>query len=400
MSIWTKPIDAIQFADVEAYCCTTPKPREGLRLDFKRAVPNDLSKLISAFANTLGGIILIGIKGTAVNEPEWPPCGVTATPSLLESFGQIAQQAIIPPVPIEVSGFLENPIDPGKGVVVVRVHESPAAPHAVEGGRKIYERTDDRNTPYDFARLELIERLLKRRERAELRGVELRNRFLGRASKVLPKVLFPIANVTYHGVTRWVSIMPLYPGQPLTDPLTCYKKQTSMPIYGLTQRTPEGGFSSADSVEIEGYKGRKSCCSVGMFGDVCAAQFCDEEFGHISTQKMVKKERIDRAINVNESLRFFMPTIHAGVRFLRHEIGYRGYIQIAIGLQNCGGLHLCPLDNSGWGAEFLEDTFTDEEVVMPDTGLTNDEIRPLIHRFEFAFDLAPSKCDQFLQFGR
>jgi hypothetical protein len=48
---------------------------EGARLDYKGiAFPKDLSKTIAAFANTLGGLIILGVDADKkTNTPIWPP---------------------------------------------------------------------------------------------------------------------------------------------------------------------------------------------------------------------------------------------------------------------------------------------------------------------------------------
>ena len=60
MSLWYKQLDTIAYADIDAFC--TRNIPEGLRLDYKREMPTDLAKLVAAFANTLGGLIILGVE--------------------------------------------------------------------------------------------------------------------------------------------------------------------------------------------------------------------------------------------------------------------------------------------------------------------------------------------------
>ena len=72
MSLWYKQINAITFGDVDQFCVS--KIPEGLRLDYKREIPNDLAKIVAAFANTLGGLIVLGVDADkTTNTPMWPP---------------------------------------------------------------------------------------------------------------------------------------------------------------------------------------------------------------------------------------------------------------------------------------------------------------------------------------
>src|SRR5687768_3362182 len=99
MSLWTKPIADITFDDIDAFC-KTMQP-EGARLDYKGiSFPSDLAKTLAAFANTLGGLVLLGVDADkTTNQPIWPAiAGMPTQPGLQERAYQIAQEAIYPPV--------------------------------------------------------------------------------------------------------------------------------------------------------------------------------------------------------------------------------------------------------------------------------------------------------------
>src|SRR5215213_5915166 len=112
MSLWHKPLEELDFADVEAFCQQIPPPREGHRLDFKVSMPTHLERLLSAFANTLGGIVILGVEGDARNEPIWPPRGLPDSPGISEQIQQKANQAIYPALEVEISRNLQNPRNP------------------------------------------------------------------------------------------------------------------------------------------------------------------------------------------------------------------------------------------------------------------------------------------------
>src|SRR5207302_11467814 len=97
VSIWHKPIDQITFDDVKVFCTETPQ-REGIRLDYKAEIPKHLDKLLCAFANTLGGMIILGVEGNNANEPVWPPKGMSDTKGISERITQIGAEAVYPPV--------------------------------------------------------------------------------------------------------------------------------------------------------------------------------------------------------------------------------------------------------------------------------------------------------------
>ena len=60
--IYTAPIETVTWKDVEDFCAQGT--REGAYLDYKQDFPTDLAKTIAAMANTLGGIVIIGVAET------------------------------------------------------------------------------------------------------------------------------------------------------------------------------------------------------------------------------------------------------------------------------------------------------------------------------------------------
>ena len=56
--MFTKSKDKITFADVEDFCREFP---EGVSVEYKREIKN-IPKIVSSFANTLGGIFIIGVE--------------------------------------------------------------------------------------------------------------------------------------------------------------------------------------------------------------------------------------------------------------------------------------------------------------------------------------------------
>lgn len=54
-----KPLKEVSYQDVLDFCAT--KTKENEVLDYKEDFPTKLQKTIAAFANTYGGIIIIGV---------------------------------------------------------------------------------------------------------------------------------------------------------------------------------------------------------------------------------------------------------------------------------------------------------------------------------------------------
>lgn len=162
------PIDEITFEDVDAFCRSGV--REGVLLDFKRDFPARLEKTMAAFANTFGGIILIGVDETAVGEPVVPICGIPLASGLRERVIQIGIDAIFPPVIPEVKVIaFKSSNDLGtsdRAVVVVRVHESESEAHAVDKRTTVYLRVENVSDPFRKATLEELEWFINKRQKA------------------------------------------------------------------------------------------------------------------------------------------------------------------------------------------------------------------------------------------
>jgi predicted HTH transcriptional regulator len=123
MSLWYKPVDEITYADVDAFL-RLGQP-EGTRLNYKADVPKELAKLVGAFANTLGGIIVLGVNADKkTNTPLWPTLkdgrGLPDGPGLDERIISICRDNLYPPLRPLVSPTIRTPHLPGHSLAVIR----------------------------------------------------------------------------------------------------------------------------------------------------------------------------------------------------------------------------------------------------------------------------------------
>jgi predicted HTH transcriptional regulator len=205
--MWHLPIESLTFEDLDEFLDL--KLPEGNRLDYKVEMPNDLAKIIAAFANTLGGLIVLGVEEDAkTTEPVWPPSsgagkGMPNVRGLREKVNQIARDAIYPPVAVRTSPVILNKHLPGTALLVVRVDESKDAPHAVEKRREvyIYERVDNVSLPYRFAEIDRIAYLLDRRRKIEEDRENMLQQEIDQAHELLGNS-YPL---------RWASVVPYFP---------------------------------------------------------------------------------------------------------------------------------------------------------------------------------------------
>lgn len=165
--MFTKPIDEITFKDVESFC---QKRTESVRVEYKREITRSIPKIVSSFANTHGGIFLIGVEADkTTNMPIFPISGIPNRSGIEEQIQQKAEMSINPPVRPEVA-VINIPGGPNV-VVVIRVTESSLlAPHAIEDSTKVYFRVGSVTQPYELklANMELIAHMFKRREDSQI----------------------------------------------------------------------------------------------------------------------------------------------------------------------------------------------------------------------------------------
>lgn len=195
--LFTKPLHEIIFADIDAFCRAWP---EGVRVEYKRElVARHIPKVVSSFANTGGGVWIIGVATGVDNLPVFPIRGFPREPGLEERITQTCFQNLYPPLLPEIK-IIDVPGDPAKVIAVIQVPESVESPHAVENTTKVYIRTNSTTEIIQLAEIDRIEYLLKRRREAELTRDDMLTQ-LARYSRLRDK-------------TR-VRIGPQYPHRPI-----------------------------------------------------------------------------------------------------------------------------------------------------------------------------------------
>ena len=124
--------------------------------------------MISALANTLGGVAVIGV--TTRNGIPLEPIEGFDTPNeeLPLVIEQICLQGINPPVLPKITQIASD--TPGKCFLIIEVDSSTEAPHAIENSKRVYVRTGNAANPYDLADVDtIIERFTRRRGLEEFR---------------------------------------------------------------------------------------------------------------------------------------------------------------------------------------------------------------------------------------
>lgn len=240
--IYTAPINQITWDDISAFC-EQQKPEDSY-LDYKKDFPDRLEATIAAMANTIGGVILIGVEEEKDSKPKAPIAGIVFNKGLQERVMNIILGNIMPPVFPEIQVCPNGSGD--RAVVVIRIHQSDQAPHAIAGNTRVYLRTGNLNNPEELARVDDIEWLKNRRQKSELLRESLFSRAKDRA-----------ARRTKPGNSPWLTLAlsPLYPVKPFMDPPGLQALRRDIEVENRGNRFPQpdykGGVLAQESLIIE-----------------------------------------------------------------------------------------------------------------------------------------------------
>ena len=206
--LFTKEITSITFEDVVSFC--KEQNPESINLDYKKDFPSHLEKIISAFANTMGGLIIIGVEDED-SKPKLPVTGLPYKEGYRERVNSIILSNIYPPIfpEIQVCPPVNN-----KTFVVVRVPQSNTTPHYIRNKTNVFVRTDDINHPEALATADRIEWLRDRRKKSEELKELLYSSPLERYRNNLK--LRKLNEIEFCEAT--LSIVPLYPTEPYKTP--------------------------------------------------------------------------------------------------------------------------------------------------------------------------------------
>ena len=262
--MFTKLEKEIDFNDIETFC---REWAEGVRVEYKSEIAH-IPKIISSFANTQGGIFIIGVETDQNNKVKFPIQGIQNDGGIEERIKQSAITGIHPPVSPEVI-IRDVPGETGSVVVVVRVGESPEAPHAIQNSTKVYVREGSVTQPYELADIDRIEYLLKRREEPQRIGRRILDRIEERVTNHCSHLDMPNLEL----IAR-----PVFPYRPIISPTKVYE---FMDMHTLIP------FSRADS-----NFGRKNVTGgVCFMDDRNGLTYCEiNQYGIIYKRETLKRE--------------------------------------------------------------------------------------------------------------
>ena len=284
--MFTKPIDEITFEDVKSFCDVWA---EGVRVEYKKEIRH-IPKIVSSFANTHGGIFLIGVEaGQTNNMPICPIEGIPKDPGIEERIQQSAITGIYPGIIPEIK--LVDVPNSNNVVVIVRVDESLQAPHAIKDVTQVYIRVGSITQPYEYkhANMDNIAYMFKRREDSQVVARQILERIEKRVSAIEPAhITIDSHQQTYEDLPKITVIaQPTFPYRPVIPIPDIYElgRERLSPL-----RRVEGGAACVGQRYEKGGRG---------LDDITKGYIEFNEYGIIYRKSMVSiynnfgQERID-----------------------------------------------------------------------------------------------------------
>ena len=140
---FSKPLEELEYSDIEAFC--KRGVAENIYLDYKQEIKADkLSQSIASFANTKGGILLIGVSEDKTTKLPSKWDGIDDSGTLSETLNQII--ANVTPIPTCRFQIVAHKTT-GKAFVVIVTEEGASAPYFTVHKPVVYVRTGDVSTP-------------------------------------------------------------------------------------------------------------------------------------------------------------------------------------------------------------------------------------------------------------
>jgi schlafen family protein len=166
MSVYTTPVSQLKTSDLAELL--QDQAVENTRLEFKSDVPgkDETLKKLSSFANTYGGLVVIGAAAPSKDGRIEDLPGVDEVSGYKQKIVDWCFQGCSPPITVDVSGPIPAPNGGGKICYVISVEESEVAPHFVNGRKGVWLRTNEFSGRFDaaLANENELEQLFHRRE--------------------------------------------------------------------------------------------------------------------------------------------------------------------------------------------------------------------------------------------
>ena len=404
MSLLSKPTLDLSWSDVLAFC--ESQITEGTTLDYKGEFPKELERTVAAMANTLGGLILIGVADDKHGKPVLPLVGMPIDTGLAERVLNICATTITPPVVpvVKVCADSAN----ANAVVVLRVDQSRAAPHAISSNTRVYVRTGQRNDPDELANLERIAWLMESRRKSESfrewlfsRATErFRLLTLGRVPHIAGSVEHQASAAELPPCLLTIALVPTYPAtEPLALPerLNAIRREIVMRDRMGTchefplQESPIHNRLVEDGVVMH-LSGRGGLRTYHTHLNMHGLYFFKQSLLYGVERKNERSEaRVENVMRLSELVERVYAMLATGSKFYA-KVGYSGPVDVHVALERILGWPLLESSDSFGDSSLrysadpqidVSERFSTEELIVKGDHIAHR----LVRRVGWAFDL-------------
>jgi hypothetical protein len=335
MPFYTTPLSKLSEVDVQELLADNAV--ENLRLEFKSTIPKEdqTLKKLSSFANTYGGVMLIGAEeqdGRITNL-----CGVPLEPGYKQTVANWCFIKFNPPLVAEVSEPIK--LTNGQFCYVVSVPESDVGPHFINGRKGVWIRTDEFTNRFraELANENELRALFDRRrairERRALNIQRARERF---DAHVANRHTDAGGNLTNVGPILELCVTPRFPARQLCSQTDLRQQLNRAAFLWRGVQFLGHGSQSITAYESVIIRDRINVGSTSMFSlDIWGTCFYAAQIAvEVTNVAGVNVTGIHRA-SVNGFVMAFL--LHAA-RTLKH-LGYFGSLVVQANLKSLRGLH-------------------------------------------------------------
>src|SRR5205085_656579 len=239
---------------------------------------------------------------------------------------------ISPPVVIEVSEGIPSPTDGTRVCYVLKIDESEAAPHFINGRRGIYVRTDEFSQLFEPhpAKLEEILRLVERRQRVVERASRLQERTRRRWTTFAESKYSELGNKESLGAHFSLTISPRYPTAPLFDPYVLHALSETLTVPWRQVGFPrfaKGIVSQHESVLVLRPGSSFSLLELTMWGHLTYSSEIEIEVG----------DKTVTGIHLNHFVGHILVFLEHAASLLRKS-SFRGELELTLELHGIKGV--------------------------------------------------------------
>jgi hypothetical protein len=420
MSIFNKPASQVTEADLAQL--SQDGAVESIRLEFKSNVPDkdETLKKLSSFANTFGGMMIVGAKANSTDGRLQDLPGVDEQAGYKQKVIQWCFDSTSPPLNVAVSDAIPAPGGQGKVCYVVQADQSDVAPHFVNGRKGVWVRSDEFSQRYEpiLAQENEIRHLLDRRKLVNERRSALLVRSQRRFETLLSRPAEPGGEISSRPTVGpllprvQICFGPRFPARPV-----CGQEELGKMIQALHVSWRQTTFPSVNSrcisqhesmlrITPEDAANRKGMIEANIWGLIYYGTQLEIEIGPKQTDG--QHQNSTSGIHLYRFLGYILVCAEHAKRMIKH-LAYEGPLTVNVAIDGILGIPWLYSDN-GFGifrrpASELDDGFslslpaTTDRLIHQRDALVADVLQQSLFGMNWADMAGASSLEKLLRSG-